>query len=930
MGSRYHVKIAGQGFLLKSGSYSRSAVALSSGTGTASPRPGWRWWHQSDWRGGDGQRTTGDVGSSTTSTGGTTGDRAGRWMGGYGVEIGEPGGLALGPAMRLSYPSTEAGFPAMAPFRGKLFAASISSGMVYRLDGAGWGVDWNSGKGATASLCRHGDRLYAGSGSDGTVFVRDGVGWSTVFQVEGAISIPCMASYEVWDPAARATVPRLFLGCRFPDGEARVYRWDGTAITEVHGCRETNIETMTVYGGRLFVATSESGNGVQGRVICYDGRSGSGEWAEAIWLPDNYVAGWAVFDNLLFCGSGVSGRLWAFDGNRMSEAYSLSAPGLEYPGPLRALVVCDGRLHVGYEHPTQGAALLAKLPAQGVGRKGSRLIIGEEDLGESRYGWFTPCTTGVAATTTALAIYNGQLYMACEAAGAASIYRMEPASHRDSGLLETSFLDGGLPGIGKLLRSVTLTHDKLLAGQYIDVRFSLEGSDGFQRLEGFRDPSACDRSLTTADWRAGDALVRLKGMPTQGFSGKRLGDMAVRHTAWKLASPNPNSPPAVFAEEFADAEYAAIAAEGDGVATTRCTIVDGYAHQLFQFDLSGLTPVGLRPRAICYGLGGGSGTSSRGAILRIWNHATGSWDAVGTNQAAPDDDPAARTIQGFTPDLGSYLGPSGKVYLSLRSSHGASDAVPSEIGADLVELSAFWSGDGEVVSEPLRMPAAEPVSEASLTLLSYQLPSGTDVELYMSADGGEHWEQVESGVPHSFAHPGLGLRWRARLLSADGLSTPELRLLKVDYMSGRWHPLGRSDTEGSTSATFCFENGATARRVAFQIELGSSDPAGSPRLADIALQYALNPEIKRRWEMDLICEGAAGAPLRLLDGSREGKTGAELSLALWHAVAQGIASFEDVDGSRYRVWFEGLEERLSDAAQDRGVQTVVRCRLIEG
>ena len=549
MGGRYHVKIGEQGFLLKPGSYRRRAVTLNPELRTQNSEPGWRWWQQSDWRGGDGQRVAGNG-----KTGGW--DDGARWRSGYGVEVGEPGRVELGPALKLSFLSSEEGFAAMLAFHGKQYALPTSSGKIYSYDGSGWTVDWDSGKGSMRSLIRHRDRLYAGSGSDGTVFAGDGLGWSTAFQIVGTASIASMASYEVWDPVAKATVPRLFMGCQFPDEEARIYLWDGTAATEIHGCRETGIETMAVYRGQLYVATSETGNGVQGRVLCFDGRSGSGEWAEVAAFSDNYVAGWTIFDNLLFCGSGVGGKVWAFDGDRLVEAYSLSAPGLEYMEPLRALGVCGGRLYVGYSHPTQGMALLCKLPEAGIGDRGL-----ESDSSASRSlapgpqaGWFTPCTTGVAATPWAMAIYGGQLYLAGKAPGVAPIYQRDQSSHQNSGLLESSFFDGGQPTVAKLLRSLTLVHDKLLAGQYLEAKFALEGSDSFQQIESFDDLAGCDRGLTTADWRPGDGLVRLKGMPAQRFTGKLPGDPAVPHAAYKLASPNPNSPPAVFAEEFTATE----------------------------------------------------------------------------------------------------------------------------------------------------------------------------------------------------------------------------------------------------------------------------------------------------------------------------------------------------------------------------------------
>ncbi len=915
MDSRYHLKIAGQGFLMRPTSYRRSVLALDSSLSTRhSPlAPAWRQWQQSDWRGGDGQ----DVWDSGS-----------RWRLGYGVDISGAGKVRLGPTLSPSYSSSEDAFAAMLTFQGKLYALSGSSGKIYSYDGATWGVAHDTGKASLRSLARHGDRLYAGSGSDGALFQGDGATWSAAIQVADADAVTCMASYGVWDPAARATVPRLFLGCSFPDSEARIYHWDGSALVEVQRCQESTVEAMAVYAGRLYLATSDSGNGVQGRILCFDGRSGSGEWSEAARLSDNYVADWTLFDNLLFCGSGLGGRLWTFDGDHLLDAYSLSTPTLAYQGSLRALAVCSGRLYVAYSHPTQGLALLCKLPAAlledaEMGRQG------DTERHGCRIGWYTPCAAGAGGIPRAMAPYGGQLYLATEHAGAATIYRQDGDSHRSSGLLETSFFDAGYPGTAKLLRGLTLGHDKLLPGQYLETSFALEDSDLFQQMEDFGDLAGCDQALTTADWRPTGSLVRLRGMPTLGFAGKQQGDQRVPHRARRLLSADPNSPPAAFTEEFDNAGYEAISTIGDDVAVTTSASQGSYAHQLFEFDLAGLVPAGLHPRAICYGKGDAFGAPAPGATLRIWNHTSAAWDLVGSNTATPGDSPAVRTIEATTASFGDYTGPSGKLYLSLRPSPSGSQANPSEVGSDLVELSALWAEIGEAVSQPLRLPVSLPVSSATLTLLSSQIPLGTGIELFMSADDGEHWEPVAGGVEHNFSHSGSSLRWKARLYTTDGLASPSIGRLKVDYLTGSRLPLGRSELEGSTSASFTFESDIAARRVAFRVELGSSDPLGTPALSSLTLQYSLQPELKRQWELDLLCEGASGLPLRLLDGSHEGKTGRELSQLLWQARARGAIPFEDLDGSRYQVWLEKLEEELSNAPQERGVQTIARCTLIE-
>ncbi len=919
MGGRYHVSIGGQGFLVKPGSYRRSAVGANSEPRTQNSALGWREWSQADWRRGDGQRVA-DAG--TRGSGDT-----GRWRGGQGVEIGTAGQLSLAPGLGLSYSSPESRFVAMEAFLGRLFALAGSSGKIYSFDGSAWTMAWDTGKAAMGSLARHGEKLYAGSDADGGVFVRDGVGWSTAFDVAGVAGITAMASCEVWDATAKASVQRLFLGCRMPSGEAKVYQWDGTTATALHGAREGRVEAMAVYGGRLFVATSDAGNGPQGRILCYDGRSASGEWTEVSAFSDDYVAGWTVFDNLLFCGSGVGGKVRAFDGSRLVEAYDLADQGVVVPGALRGLAVCGGRLYVGYEHPTQGAAVLCKLPAAVV--LDPVMVVGggsgHAEMESCRLGWSTPATVGTAGTVGALSVYQGELFLARDGA----IYRRDPLQLQVSGVAQLSDIDGGDAGQPKLLRRVSVSHQPLGVGESVAVSYALDGSESYQYLEDFDGLARCNPAATTADWRTEDSLVRLKGMPGQTFAGKLPGNLTVPHLAYKLTSPNPNSSPGAFAGEFSAGDYSAVSGVDGAAAVQRGAGAGLYAHELFVFDLSGLNPAGIHPRGVAYGRGDSAGTVAPGVIFRIWNHRTGSWDYVGSNTAAAGDSEAARTIETVaTEGWADYLGPDGKLYLGLRSSYPGGSVNPAEIGADYVGLDPLWAATGEAVSSVLPVPGSGTVTRATMTVVESTMPAGCALQLYLSADGAS-WESATSGVELAFAYPGDQLRWKV-VLTGTGTATPTVGLLKVDCVTGTWVSLGTSDVEGSTGRVFDFGEGSSCRRLSWRVELAGPGGAESPVLTGIRLEYAPAVGAKRGWSMDVRCEGipAGGVPLRLLDGTVEALSGVELSRQLWAARAREVVSFEDLDGLVYTVWFEGLEEALGELVGG-AVQTVAKCRLVE-
>ncbi len=616
MAEKHHIAINGSGFLIRPRSYSRQNFGGSTG--------GWQSWRQKDWQRGDRQPRQGDDG---------------RWAAGYGVDSSRTGELGLGPVLTLSCDSGEmgeptSGFSTMVLFGDRLVAGESAGGRLYTFDGTNWRLLWNTGQAAVRSMARFGSRLYVGlQGSPGSLYWFDPSTWecNRQFTVEGSVAVSALALYWIWDPASKATVQRLFLGCDMTDGGAKVYQWDesSTSPVEVYSCEERHIEAMVVYGGRLYVATSDTGNGTMGRILCFDGRSSSGDWSESLTIGDNYVAGWTTFEGLLYCGSGIGGKIWAFDGRQLAEAYDLSDLGITSSGRLRALAAVGGHLFVGYTHPTEGAAVLQKLPSAGLRTDDSGLSV--ESLSQSsilslqswiRLGWSTPSTTGLAGEVGSMASYGGALYLSRDAIGEGQIYRRDPSILRSSGQLDLSEFDGGDPGSLKALRRVVVAHAPLAAGQSITVRVMLDST-------------------------------------------------------------------------------------------------------------------------------------------------------------------------------------------------------------------------------------------------------------------------------------------------------------------GSWQLLGSSNVVGTTWREMPFEAGATARRIALRVELSGAGGSDGPTVTGMALEYAAAVDRRREWRFEVRCEGVPGAMLPLLDGSKETRTGSQLSEALWAARGEGMVALEDLDGSTHTVWFEDLQEVLADLPQTAGAQTAARCRLVE-
>ncbi|OGL65591.1 hypothetical protein A3B21_03455 [Candidatus Uhrbacteria bacterium RIFCSPLOWO2_01_FULL_47_24] len=71
-------------------------------------------------------------------------------------------------------------------------------------------------------------------------------------------------------------------------------------------------------------------------------------------------------------------------------------------------------------------------------------------------------------------------------------------------------------------------------------------------------------------------------------------------------------------------------------------------------------------------------------------------------------------------------------------------------------------------------------TKATLTAEA-DLPTGTQIEYFLSGDGGAHFEGVLPSVAHDFTNKGNDLRFKAVLVTQDASATPFLLKVRVDY-----------------------------------------------------------------------------------------------------------------------------------------------------
>ncbi|NHJ85656.1 MAG: hypothetical protein FK734_09355 [Asgard group archaeon] len=90
--------------------------------------------------------------------------------------------------------------------------------------------------------------------------------------------------------------------------------------------------------------------------------------------------------------------------------------------------------------------------------------------------------------------------------------------------------------------------------------------------------------------------------------------------------------------------------------------------------------------------------------------------------------------------------------------------------------------DGTFLAQSLEIDAVEKgerIDNATL-IPNMFIPFDTEVEFFMSADGGTNWEAVTPGVKHTFANPGIDLRWKAEL-SGKTYSSVHIYSVNVFY-----------------------------------------------------------------------------------------------------------------------------------------------------
>ncbi|MBX5490801.1 MAG: hypothetical protein IRZ14_06560 [Chloroflexi bacterium] len=215
--------------------------------------------------------------------------------------------------------------------------------------------------------------------------------------------------------------------------------------------------------------------------------------------------------------------------------------------------------------------------------------------------------------------------------------------------------------------------------------------------------------------------------------------------------------------------------------------------------------------------------------------------------------------------------------------------------------------------------------------LAEELSAGTGAQVYRLGLGSA-WNTSGELVSARFdaGLPSVDKAWRRCTVTHAPLASGER--VEVAYRldgAATWQPLVTAAEAGSTRSTGMFAASVAGREIELRLALiggGTSTPV----VKSVLVEYGLVPDPRRVWEFEVLLEGTPRVPLRRLDGSREPRTGAELSAALWSArAAKRTVAFTDLDGAPYRVYFAGLREMVAPLPARDGWQTRARVRLVE-
>jgi hypothetical protein len=387
-------------------------------------------------------------------------DRPGRWRSGSGIDgFSTPGSLRLGPYVSVVGTTSIDALRTLQAYKTKLYAGG-TAGAIYSWDGSTFTLAHTiAGTPLILAMDAFINVLYAGNGNNGNLLSFDGTTWTDVAGTAGGGIFSMRTHY-------REAAQYLYLGSASAgaSGIGRIYYWDGAAVsTGQFDPEEAFPLAMFVLGEKLYVVAGEA-TSANWALYSVDDSGSGGQWRRHARIVGGGIPFSAVVhDGVAYIGDSLGGRLYSWDGSSLRIVIELAGPGQTYSGWITAPVSWRGAVWVGIQDASGGT------------------------LGVLRYdpttGTISRPIAGLAGTDwRAGTVWADRLYLATTQPGAAKLMKVDPTLYGGSGTLESGLIDCGLPGVSKLLRSVTLVTGPMVSGHSVQVEYRLEDAGSWTSL----------------------------------------------------------------------------------------------------------------------------------------------------------------------------------------------------------------------------------------------------------------------------------------------------------------------------------------------------------------------------------------------------------------------------------------------------------------
>jgi hypothetical protein len=410
----------------------------------------------SDWSGGEGfEQHDPDEGQRHRFNAGVDG---------YSV----PGTLRLGPYASIVGTTTANAVRSLQPYKTKLYAG-CTAGLIYGLTTGGVFTLDRTVASLTPqlSMAVFLNVLHYGNSTNGNMGTFDGTTWTDIAGTAGGPIYSLMTHY-------REAAQYLYAGASAAgtNGVARIYYWTGAAFTLGQFDPEETIPVvMFVLREKLYIVATNVTSNDWALYSVDDGGSG-GNWTRHVFMAGRgFPSGALVVDGIAYIGDFQNGRMYRFDGTDLTVAFELGSIASTYAGGLYPTAWRDG-LWCGI-----------------IDRNATSLGVLRYDP-EPSYGgpptMFRP-VTGLAAASygsdwRAACVWADSLYLATALVGAAKVVKVDVTKYGGAGTLETGLISFGLPGVTKLLRSVTIVTAAMPASCSIQVEYRAEDTGAWTSL----------------------------------------------------------------------------------------------------------------------------------------------------------------------------------------------------------------------------------------------------------------------------------------------------------------------------------------------------------------------------------------------------------------------------------------------------------------